>query len=402
MKYSRVKDFTVIINGVGVNPEVQGNPFGEIPFFRNSDFSKEGNELYLQNSESNFSFEEIKQYGFRLAPKNSLVFSKVGESIRKNHRKFTKNISVIDNNLSAFLINKKINKQYFYWFFKTIDFANYLVPSTIPVLNTSLVKNIVVPQYSPPQQTAIANYLDHHTTKIDKEISLLEKKVEKLDEYKQALIYETVTKGLDKNVPMKDSGIEWIGIIPEHWTVKRLDKVFNKKPKKVGDVTLPTISLSFGKVVLKKGEILEETHAAYQEVKVNNILINPLNLNFDLKSLRIGISKIHGCASSGYIVLNIKKDNPDYFNYLLHIFDVLEMKKLGGGVRQTVSFEQLKKVNLITPLKNEQTQIVKYLDEQCLKIAKKKELINKKVELLKEYKQSLIYESVTGKINIGG
>src|SRR5690606_34089136 len=82
-----------------------------------------------------------------------------------------------------------------------------------------------VNNYSIPQQTAIANYLDHHTSKIDKEISLLEQKVEKLDEYKQALIYETVTKGLDKNVPMKDSRIEWIGMIPEHWEVKRMKDV---------------------------------------------------------------------------------------------------------------------------------------------------------------------------------
>lgn len=397
MKYSRVKDFTVIINGVGVNPEVQGNPFGEIPFFRNSDFSKEGNELYLQNSESNFSFEEIKQYGFRLAPKNSLVFSKVGESIRKNHRKFTKNISVIDNNLSAFLINKKINKQYFYWLFKTIDFANYLVPSTIPVLNTSLVKNIVVPQYSLPQQTAIANYLDHHTTNLDKEISLLEQKVEKLDEYKQALIYEIVTKGLDKNVPMKDSGIEWIGMIPEHWEVKRV-KDFYK--------------LGMGETILKEDLIENGKYPIYSATAEDKFFgyLNDLNLILKKDDLVIparGNSIGHvklvkqplGCTQTTIYLKKKNKINSSYIYYYL-IGNKSELFFFDDTAIPQITVAQINRKMILLPQKNEQQQIAEYLDEQCSKINKKKELINKKVELLKEYKQSLIYEAVTGATNI--
>lgn len=203
------------------------------------------------------------------------------------------------------------------------------------------------------------------------------------------------------NLEMKNSEINWVGFIPKDWSIQRLEKIFTKKPKKTGNLNLPTISLSFGKVVLKKSEILEETHAAYQEVKPNNILINPLNLNFDLKSLRIGVSKIHGCASSGYIVLNAKKGLHNYLNYLLHIFDILEMKNMGGGVRQTVSFENLKKVNLIFPNIPQQTTIANYLDHHTAKLDKEISLLEQKVKLLKEYKQSLIYESVTGKITIG-
>lgn len=194
---------------------------------------------------------------------------------------------------------------------------------------------------------------------------------------------------------IKDSSIKWIGDIPAHWDIVRLGHVFKKKKKVTGKTNLPTISLSFGKVINKKVEILEETHAAYQEVKIDNILVNPLNLNFDLKSLRIGISKIHGCASSGYIVLDVLRDNPNYFNYLLHIFDLVEMKNLGAGVRQTISFDDLRKVDIVLPPKEQQTAIANYLDQETSKIDHKISILEQKYEKLEEYKQSVIFETVT-------
>lgn len=198
------------------------------------------------------------------------------------------------------------------------------------------------------------------------------------------------------NIQMKDSGVEWIGEIPKHWDIKRFGAILKKSKKETGFNNLKPASLSFGKVVEKKQEVLESTIASYQRVIPNQIVINPLNLNFDLKSLRVGIVEKEACMSSGYIVLNVdKKENAFFTKYQLYLFDILEMKNLGGGVRQTVSYDILKKVNLLKIPKPEQTAIANYLDHHTSKIDGEVEYLEKRATLLEEFKQSLIFETIT-------
>ena len=203
---------------------------------------------------------------------------------------------------------------------------------------------------------------------------------------------------LQKYPAYKDSEIEWVGKVPDHWTVKKLKHLFVEK-KKTSNPGLNCGSISFGKVVYKDDEkVTEATKSSYQEVLEGDFLINPLNLNYDLISLRIALSQINVVVSSGYIVLQNKIElDKDYFNYLLHIFDVSFMKTLGSGVRQTLSFNHLANSELLYPPKQEQTAIASFLDEKCDKIdsaiAQKQQLI----ALLKERKQIIIQELVTGK-----
>lgn len=301
---------------------------------------------------------------------------------------------------------RKCVAKYYKYFLKNSNFINDLNKYKFSIRDGQNISfqdlSYELIQYpSISEQTSIANFLDHHVSRIDRQTNLLEQKAERLEEYRQALIYETVTKGLNRDATMKASGVEWIGNIPSHWEVKALKFLLTKKNKTLNTISAKPLSLSFGKVVYKKTEVLDETLNSYQLVKPGQILINPLNLNFDLKSLRIGISNYSGCASSGYIVVNVKYNHfKNYINYLLHIFDVLELKNLGGGVRQTVSFEMLKNQSLLDVPIAEQTEIANFLDTETSKIDSKVALIRKKVELLKEYKQSLIYEAVTGKIDV--
>ena len=390
----RIKDCTKIVNGVGVNPELQGSSIGNIPFFRNSDFSKIGNTDFLIKSESNFSFEEIKLNHFRTIPKNSLVFSKIGESIRKNHKKFTQQTSVIDNNLSAFLISKKINEQFFYWFLKTIDFGNCLLPSTIPVLDMDVIKNLIVPDINKAQQTAIANYLDTETSKLDRKISILEQKYQKLEEYKQSVIFETVTKGLDSNVQMKDSEIEWIGNIPSHWEVKRVKEVFNylnKSDIPSGDGDVDGIYDFYvsgsklkkvNKLNLNKKALLLPTGGNYMVHFPKNI---PCAYSTDVLPL-IPNSLLNIKYGYYFLISNQKYFNQEYFS--------------GMGIKH-LQREEFFNSTIVIPSKDEQENFVNYLENICSKVDKKKEIIKKQIELLKEYKQTIIYEAVTGKIELG-
>ena len=207
----------------------------------------------------------------------------------------------------------------------------------------------------------------------------------------------TATKAtFQKYSAYKESGEYWMGEIPEHWEIKKLKHVFKEK-KKVTNPSLNCGSISFGKVIYKDDEkVPESTKASYQEVLAGEYLVNPLNLNYDLISLRIGLSDINVVVSSGYIVLkNAIELDKSYFNYLLHRYDVAYMKLLGSGVRQTISFNHIANSLLAYPPIEEQTAIANFLDDKTAKIdraiAQKEQLI----ALLKERKQIIIQNAVT-------
>lgn len=194
----------------------------------------------------------------------------------------------------------------------------------------------------------------------------------------------------------QDTNTPWIGEIPTGWSLKSLKHIFTEK-KSTKNPDLGCGSISFGKVIYKDDEkIPESTKASYQEVLDGEFLINPLNLNYDLRSLRIGLSRINVVVSQGYIVLNIKDGFvPEYYEYLLRKFDVEHMKSLGQGVRQTISYTHLKDEKLVVPPVDEQNRISRYLDKKTSQIDSLINKIEKRIELLKEQRTSLINQYVT-------
>lgn len=205
---------------------------------------------------------------------------------------------------------------------------------------------------------------------------------------------------LQKYPAYKDSGVEWLGEIPEHWEAIKLKHIFLEKKKKTNP-TLSCGSISFGKVVTKPDKkIPKSTKASYQEVLNGDFLINPLNLNFDLISLRIALSEIDVVVSSGYIVLkNQKEIDQSYYKWLLHRYDVAYMKLLGSGVRQTINFNHIADSILAFPPIEEQTAIANFLDNKTALIDKAIALKEKQIELLKERRQILIHRAVTRGLN---
>jgi len=205
---------------------------------------------------------------------------------------------------------------------------------------------------------------------------------------------------LQKYPKYKDSGIEWIGEIPEHWRTVKIKHLLYEK-KKAYNTKLRCGSISFGKVVYKDDKKIPiETKKAYQVVERGNFLVNPLNLNYDLKSLRIALSELDVVVSSGYIVLDTSRDiEKRYLNYLLHRFDVAFMKTLGAGVRQTLNYNDISVCQLVEPPKNEQIQIAEYLDKKTEKIDKLISIKEKLIKRLKEQRQIIINNAVTKGLN---
>jgi len=186
----------------------------------------------------------------------------------------------------------------------------------------------------------------------------------------------------------KSSGEYWLGEIPEGWESKKLKHLFIEKKGK-SNPNLRCGAISFGRVVSKDDEkIPESTKASYQEVLKGDFLVNPLNLNYDLKSLRIALSEIDVVVSSGYIVLNNQVEiNKSYYRWLLHRYDVAYMKLLGSGVRQTINFNHIANSILPHPSLQEQTAIANFLDDKTAKIDKAIAQKEKLITLLKERRQ---------------
>lgn len=198
----------------------------------------------------------------------------------------------------------------------------------------------------------------------------------------------------------KDSGEGWIENVPAHWAIRKLKHLFQEKRHRP-NLDLNCGSISFGEVVEKDDERVPlATKASYQEVSKGEFLVNPLNLNYDLKSLRIGLSEIDVVVSAGYLVLQAKDEmDKKYFKYLLHRYDVAYMKLLGSGVRQTISFNHIANSTLLAPPLPEQRAIAAFLDDKCAKIDGAVKIKEDQIALLRERRQIIIQEAVTRGLN---
>jgi type I restriction enzyme S subunit len=196
------------------------------------------------------------------------------------------------------------------------------------------------------------------------------------------------------------SAASWQGLVPEHWQPTRFKHVLLDK-RKTSNPSLAAVSISFGRVVFKDSENLaQETKDSYQEVLTGEYLVNPLNLNYDLLSLRTAMSEIDVVVSTGYIVLRSSgKLQPRYIRWLLHEFDVSHMKTLGAGVRQTINYSDIGNSYFCEPTDAEQDAIANFLDHETAKIDALIEKQQRLIELLKEKRQAVISHAVTKGLN---
>ena len=255
------------------------------------------------------------------------------------------------------------------------------------------------------EQQKIVAFLDTETTRIDNLIAKQEKLIELLEEQRKSIISHAVTKGLNPNVPMKDSGVEWLGEVPEDWEVKRFGYIFTENKKKnIGLIETNVLSLSYGNIKEKniddnKG-LLPESFETYQIIEPNDIVFRFTDLQNDKRSLRNAISKYHGIITSAYIGVKTK-ENADFYNYLFRAYDLQKVfYSMGDGMRQSLKMDELNKMPIVLPKIEAQERIVKFINEENQRInnlvVKQKNLIEK----LKEYRSSIISHAVTGKIDV--
>lgn len=294
-------------------------------------------------------------------------------------------------------------------------FANGILEIRLRVSAEDILKrHIPVPSYLDQQR--IADYLDSVCVKIDSLITLQEQMIEKLKEYKRSVITESVTKGLNPKAPMCDSGIDWIGKIPEHWYVERKLSHICNKGISYGIVKLFDPDDTNGVKVLRCSDVLE---GYINEGKIRTVT-KELSQEYKRTILRGGEIVINvrgtlgGCAvvplsMKGYniareVALVDTRGINNYFlmyYFLSNAFHSYQNRYLAGCIYLGLNIEMLSSCPVIMPPINEQQSIVSYLNGKCSDIDRLIALKRLKIEKLKDYKKSVIFEAVTGKTNVG-
>ena len=300
-----------------------------------------------------------------------------------------------------------------YWLMAFFSYGKGVSYDNRWTLNAETLMNypIVVPSYS--EQCRIADYLDSKCSKIDEYIAKQQQLIEKLKEYKQAIITEAVTKGLNPDVPMKDSGIEWIGKIPEKWVNRKLLSILSMRvvdgphesPNLIDD-GIPYISATAvenGKIdfSLMRGYISEEycnlCDLRYKP-QLNDILVVKLGASTGKVAIVDTDKRFNIWVPLAAVRCN-KDAVPKFVYYAFQSDYFLKQMELSWtyGTQQTLGVKTIEQLRIMLPKEDEQFTIVNYLEEKCTSIdsviTQKQEIIDK----LTEYKKSLIYEVVTGK-----
>ncbi|PWA07551.1 restriction endonuclease subunit S [Flavobacterium laiguense] len=380
----------------------------------------EGNfPVYSGQTENNGIMSLIKEYEFDFREDGCLLSTTVGAkamSISYLRGKF----SLSQNCMIITSRNKnEINNRFFFYQFQPIfKFHRGLIPDHMQPsfrMDDLYQFKIIIP--SKIEQTKIANFLDHKTTQIDSLISKKEQFITLLQEERIAVINQTVTKGLDPKVNMKDSGIEWLGEIPEHWEVKKLKYVGNcqngvSEGAEFFGTGHPFVSYGdvYKNVILPNNVIglanSNEKHQEHYSVEESDIFFTRTSETIE----EIGIASIcyntiEKAVFAGFLIrfrpnkeIIIKEFSKYYFRcFIPRTFFVKEMNLV---TRASLSQELLKRLPVLLPSIKEQKEIAFYLDKKTNEIDSIISKSQQEIELLKEYKTALISEVVTGKVDV--
>ena len=361
-------------------------------------------DFYLSNPKL-----KIQDFGMNTLEEGIILFPKRGMTIFTNKVVITKSKCFIDPNLMGVKVFDSFNKIFLFYFLLNRGLGDICDSSTIPQINN---KHIYPLEFTNPpvsEQQQIVSFLDTKTSLIDSLIEKTQRKIELLKEKRTTLINEVVTKGLNPNVEMKDSGVEWIGEIPSHWNRNKLNRIserigdgLHSTPKYVDSSEFFFINgnnLVDGKIkIFNSTKCVSEEEFNKHFIQLNSKTIL-LSINGTIGNLSYyNNEKVILGKSSCYINL---KENINH-NFIYYVLKSESINKyftfeLTGSTIFNLSLNSIRNTPIVIPSEKEQQQIVEYLDEQTQKIDKIISIEEKRIKLLKEYRQSLISEVVTGK-----
>lgn len=273
-------------------------------------------------------------------------------------------------------------------------------------VTTEFANSAATPLPPLSEQHSIVSYLDDKCGKIDEWVTKKQKEVEHLQELKQRVIADAVTRGLNPHVKMKATNIPWLKEIPEHWEVLRNKSILRLTDEKVGNRNdLNLLSLTKQGVIIRD---LSEGKGKFPKDFETYLVVRPNNLVFCLFDIdetprTVGLVRNYGMLTGAYTNFEVNEDIvlPEYvYCYYLQIDDVKGLRPYYTGLRKVVKTNTFLQLRMPVPPLSEQRSIVSYLDAKCAKIDKLITNITKEIECIKEYKQRLISDVVKGQIKV--
>lgn len=393
----------------GATPKTEVNKYwdGDITWVTPADYKTD--DKYILSGQRTLTKEGYDSCNTQIVPKGSLIFSKrapIGTVA-------VSGVELCTNQGCLSCVPLNSNVLYFYYLTSVLTevFDLFGSGATFKEISADTFANFRLPFPSLEEQDAIASYLDEKCGKIDKAIATQEKRVELLKELRQNIITQAVTRGINPDVPLKDSGVEWIGAVPEHWKVMKSSIVYSN----IGSGTTPSTSNSSyyteegdGYCWLQTGDlndgIINDTSK-----RVTELAIKECNLKFfPVDSVviamygatigKVGLLKIRTATNQACCVLPHSSKMIPYFSFYLFLSAKTPMllEAMGGG-QPNISQDVIKKLRIPVPPISEQQEIVSYIESKTVRLDKSIEKAEHQIELLQELKQSIITEVVTGK-----
>lgn len=320
--------------------------------------------------------------------------------------KYEGSVSLINTILEP---REMMSPQYYDWLFHTIQFSDEFykwghgIVDDLWTTGWQDMKKIEIPCPPLKIQEKIANFLDSKCSEIDSLVVDIQKEISILEEYKKTVITEAVTKGITHCVEMKNSPCPWIGTVPSHWVISKLKyKLRRNDVKNRGNCTVLSLYREYGVIPKDSRDdnhnVTSEDTSKYKFVRVGDFVINKMKA----WQGSVAVSSYEGIVSPAYYVYNFTDNsyNKKYFHYLIRSCYKDEFRRLSGGIREgqwDLPSTALDNVTVLCPPIEEQNKIAEYLDKKTSVIEKTISEKQSQLEILAEYKKSIIYEYVTGK-----
>jgi len=305
-----------------------------------------------------------------------------------------------------------ISSKYLYTFLKSLCFILQMQRKCKPAINqvsvpAKVIKNIIITYPPLAEQEKIVSYLEDKTSKIDAYVADKEKEIELLQELKQKTIADAVTKGLNPDAKMKVYSSLISSTCPEHWKIVRNKSFLSLTGEKVGKKASEFVLLS----LTTKGVIVRDIESGkgkfpkdfdtYQIVKPNELVFCLFDI--DETPRTVGLVETEGMLTGAYTAFKVHTElaNPEYiYNYYLCVDNIKALKPYYSGLRKTVRADKFQQIYMPLPPLDEQQAIVAYIEEKCEKIDKLASELQSEIDYLKEYKQRLIADCVTGQVKV--
>ena len=408
-KFVPLKDSFYFVAGGTPLSNVLSNWDEGVAWVTPADFKTD--KMYISKGARSLSKKGYQSCNAKMLPPGSIIFSKrapIG-SVAINTAELCTNQGCIG------LLNKtkNANNKYFYYILSIATQAFEALGAGVTFKEISIKNfgNVSIPLPPLPEQQRIADFLDTKCGILDRTIDAVSRQIEDLEKYKKALITKTVTKGIcKKGEPeraMKDSGVEWIGEVPEEWDVSKVKynfSTFKKIPGKESE-KYERLSLTMNGVKYREKWTAEglqpKDFMSYQLLRKGDLVFRLIDLQNPSKSRRVALSHDTGLISPAYTILHADNNKmlPKYAEMFFLMMSYLDVfNALGScGVRSSINNAELMKIPVLVPPLAEQQQIADYLDEKCKNINNRVQKRRQQLEWLKEYKKSLIFDYVTGK-----